>query len=271
MSRIIKNSQITSNPRLIKAAFLPDLESLNDKEAQTATSFSEIEQEKLSVEQLKDESEKIIKETEAMVVELLNKAKEEAKLIIAEAEEEADNIRARVYEEAQEIRKQAEKEGYEEGLKRAEEEMREHLAEAERQSCQMVEEARQLKLAILHSVEKDIVRLAMAIARKIIVAELKSNPESILEVVREAISFIDQPENVTLRVNPQDFEILNLLREKGDLNDIENEVSRLELKSDVRINPGGAVIESDKGIVDAQLETRILSIEEALEHEFTGE
>lgn len=274
MSRIIKNSQIVANPRLIEAAKLPDLESMNinkEKPEWEAAASPKTDQEKLNLEQLKGESEKIIRETEEMVVELLNRAREEARLIIADAQEEADNIRARLYEEAQEIRKEAYEEGYAEGLKKAWEEMEEKLAEARQKSEQIVEEARQLKLSILNSVEKDIVKLALAIAKKIVVAELKSNPESILEVVREAISFLDQPENVTLRVNPEDMELLTLLREKGDFNDIENEVANFEIKTDNRISPGGAIIESDKGIVDAQLETRIASIEEALGHEFTGE
>ncbi|SHG58366.1 flagellar assembly protein FliH [Thermosyntropha lipolytica DSM 11003] len=272
MSKIIKNSQIALNPRLIEAARLPVLKDLPQSQGESAVVINnEIDREKIDLDQLKGESEKIIKETEEMVVELLNKAREEARLILAEAEEEADHIRARVYEEAEEIREKAKKEGYEEGWQKARAEMERELKEAKEQSKQMIEEARRLKLAIINSAEKDIVRLAMAIARKIVVAELKANPESIREVVREAISFLDQPENVMLRVNPEDFKILNLLRERGDFNDIESEMPNLEIRVDNRLSPGGVVVESDRGTVDARLETRWASLEDALEHELTGE
>lgn len=268
MSKIIKNSRIVSNPRIIETINLPPLGLNNDNFIPVNETKNA---EKSEVELLRNESEKIIKETENMVIELLQKAREEARLIIAEAQEEADVIRSKVYEEAQEIRKQAEKEGYEEGLNKAEEEMQKARAEAELKCQEIIEEARRIKLEIMHSVEDDMVRLAVAIAKKIIVAELKTNRESILEVIREAISFLDQPENITLRVNPQDMKILNLLMEKGDFADIESEAINMELKPDSRISPGGVVVESDKGMVDAQIETRISSIEEALEHELAGE
>lgn len=269
MSKIIKNSKIVSNPRIIETIKLPPL-GLNNNES--FIPVNEVKKDENSeLEQLKNESEKIIKETENMVMELLEKAREEARLIIAEAQEEADIIRGKVYEEAHQIREQAEKAGYEEGLNKAWEEMQKARAEAEIERKEIIEEARRIKLEIMHSVEEDIVKLAMAIAKKVIVAELKTNRESILEVIREAISFLDQPENVTLRFNPQDMKIINLLMKKGDFADIESEALNMELKPDSRITPGGVIVESDKGMVDAQIETRISSIEEALEHEFAGE
>ncbi|MBO8159348.1 FliH/SctL family protein [Thermosyntropha sp.] len=271
MSRIIKNSKVNLTPRVINVIKVSPAEENDEFIPLNDNDINDISPEELQLEDLKNESEKIIKETEDMAMELLQKAREEAKLIIAEAQEEADTIRAQVYEEAQELRKKAEQEGYEEGIKRALEEMEEKIEKSREESEQIIEEASRLKLEIMRSVEQDIVSLALAVAKKVIMAEIKSNPAIILDVVREAISFLDQPGNITLRVNPEDMKVLNKLMEKGDFADIENEAGNVELKPDFRITQGGFIIESEKGVVDAQIETRLTSIEEAFNHEVSGE
>ena len=97
MSKIIKNSSLSSQPKLIE---FPYLEKLQEPVADD----SWVEKEKSKEDELKElkaESEKIIKETEQMVLELLEKAQFEAREIIINAQEEADVIRSQVYEGSQ--------------------------------------------------------------------------------------------------------------------------------------------------------------------------
>lgn len=262
MSRIIKNSSLSSEPKLIE---LPDIHEL--KETIMTDDLIEIEEKSKEDElkELKAESEKILKETEQMVLELLERAQSEAKEIIVHAQEEADVIRSQVYEEAKLIREEAKQTGYEEGLKKAHDEIEEDRQRALEQNGLILEEARKLKLKMLRSVEPDIVRLIMAISKKVIANELKTNTESIVNIVREAITHLDNPQNIKVYVNPSELDKLLDLISMEDLTDIGNQAITADIKGDNRITPGGCMIESDNGLVDARIETKIHNIEKGLQ------
>lgn len=263
MSKIIKNSSLSSQPKLIE---FPQFQRADEQLVVDDNSF---EREKrireAELKEIKAESEKILKETEQMVLELLEKAQSEAREIIVTAQEEADVIRSQVYEEAKLIREQARQDGYEEGLRTAHEEMEEDRRLALEQNQLIIEEARKMKLQILKSAEPDIIRLVMAISKKVIASELKTNPDIIVNVVREAINYLDNPQNIKVYVNPSELDKLLHLGNLDSLNDIGSQAINTEIRGDSRITPGGCVIESENGIVDARIETKIQNIEKGLQ------
>jgi flagellar biosynthesis/type III secretory pathway protein FliH len=265
LSKIIKNSDLVlSHPRIIQFLDILALEQdFPEAEEILIPALSELDQERIDIEALKKESQTILEETEQLVMGLLEKARNEANNIISEAQEEAQVIRAQVQEEAQQILEQAGNEGYSDGLKRAQAEIEADRQMAIEQSQSLIEEARKTKIAILDSVENDIVRLAMAIAKKVIVAELSSNPQAIVDIVRQAISFLDNPYNVRVYVNPADLQYLMDSIASEGLTDIGSTDLEIELKADRRISSGGCIVDSGMGSVDAQLESRIGKVEDS--------
>ena len=260
-----------SNPRIIERPFL-ELE--NEKvpnEAESpaepepaATPPSQLEVEKAEIEELKRESQNILAETERIVMELLEKARDEAKAIISSAQDEADVLRAQVFEEARALRENARNEGYQQGLKQAQMEIEAVRQLALEQSRAIVEEARQNKLETLRSTETDMIRLIIAIAKKVIATELTLNPQVITNVVREAISYLDNPENIKVYVNPDELQILLDTIKMEGLYEIGRPEMEVELKADRRVSPGGCIVDSDSGYVDAQLATRMEKVEQAV-------
>lgn len=221
------------------------------------------DQEKEQLQKLQSESQQILAETENMVLELLEKARQDAQTIIQDAQEEAGLVRVQVYEEAGTIREQAREEGYREGLKQAQDEIEADRQAALEQSQAILEEARQTKIKAINSMERDISRLVMAVSKKIIAGELTTNPQIILHVVREAISFLDKPENITVYVNPHDLEKVLTGIETHELEE-GNHITPMEARATDRIAAGGCIIESDIGQVDARLQTREANVERAL-------
>ena len=221
-------------------------------------------QEQENMEELVDESQKILKETEEIVVELLEKARVEARLIIQNAQEEADVIRNQVYEEAKTMRESAVREGYEAGLKQAQEEMEAERLAALQQKEEILEEARRSKLDILSRSELDMLHLVVAIAKKVIASELLLQPESIITVIRQAIEQLDHPDNLKVYVHPDDIQVVLDAIEFDELTEIGSQSVQTEVKADQRINRGGCVVESDCGSVDARLESRIAKVEDGL-------
>ena len=268
MSKVIKNEQaILTPPILIDSVELNQIENkmensvIHNKDDHNNT----LKIEKQEVEKIKQESQKILKETEQMVMELLQKARDEARDIITNAREEAEVIKMQAGEEAVAIRETAHKESYEEGLRQAQKEIEGDRQAAIQQSQALLEEARQSKLKVFRSYEADMVRLVMAMVKKVIAGELKTNPDIIINILQEAIDFLDRPENITVYVNPQELENILEVMEKGYLTDIGSNNINMDIKADERISRGGCLLESDAGSVDAQLETRIAAVNNAIQ------
>ena len=268
MSKVIKNEQaILTLPIVIDSVELNQIENEIENLAihNNDNHNNPLEMEKQQIEKIKQESQEILIETEQMVMELLQKARDEARDIITNAREEAQVIKMQADEEAHVARQKAHKEAYEEGLRQAQQEIEGDRQAAIQQSQALLEEARQLKLKVFRSYEADMVRLVMAMVKKVIAGELKTNPDIIINILQEAIDFLDRPDNITVYVNPQELENILEVMNKGYLTDIGSNNINMDIKADERISRGGCLLESDAGSVDAQLETRIASVNNAIQ------
>lgn len=214
---------------------------------------------------MRDEMANIVLETESMVKDLMEKAAQEARNILDDAREDAEVLRNQALKEAEEIKKLAQTEGYERGLRDAQKEIEADRQMALEQCRQILEEARRTKLNILESSTTDMARLAIAVAKRVINFEVNTNPQIIINVIREAINLLDQPGNIHVYVNPQEIEPALIGLAEEELSEIDKQDLSNALMPDARVGVGGCVIESDAGIVDAQLDTRIAKVEQALQ------
>jgi len=256
------------SPPIIIDLFDPELEEDTAKELifePDDNSLSLLKLEEQELERVKSESNSILAETEQMVMELLQKARNESQDIISNAREEAELIRLQADEEAAQIREKTEKEAYKEGLRRAHQEIEADRQMAMQQSHELLEEARKTKINMFNSCETDMVRLVIAVVKKIIAVELQTNPAIIVNVLQEAINYLDTPENITVYVNPRDVDNILEVMNNGNLTDIGTNSINIDLKGDERVGVGGCLLESDAGSVDAQLETRTTSVLNAIQ------
>lgn len=257
MSNIIKGLNLAiSEPMVINPRFKPLIESAPAVAAQ---------EEDIELTDIQGDVKSILEEAEGMVRELLDRAREEARNIVLDAREEAEVALAAAKLEAANIRAQAQKEGFEQGLRDAQKESEADRQAALEQCQEILEEARRTKIKIMESSTADTVRIAMAVAKKIIATEVLTNPNIITNVIREAIGFLDQASNIHVYVNPNEIEKVLADVADNQLNEIGQKELKNELVPDKRVAVGGCVVESDSGIVDARLETRIEKVEQALQ------
>lgn len=95
----------------------------------------------------------------------------------------------------------------------------------------------------------------IAIVRQLVRREVKSDPNLIVGVVREALSILPvNSRNVRLMVHPEDAE---LIREIYALGDTEVGWSLVE---DPVINRGGCKVVTDTSQIDATLDSRLASL-----------
>jgi type III secretion protein L len=108
--------------------------------------------------------------------------------------------------------------------------------------------------------EPDMVRLAMAVARKLLGGELEARPEAVACIVRDALAGIRQARRVTITVHSSQAAAL-----RTQLHTLELAAScEVQVTAREDLDPAGCLIDSDFGIIDARLETRLATLERAL-------
>ncbi len=170
----------------------------------------------------------------------------EVTALLEQALADAEAYRIETENECARLKEIAKEEGYEEGLV---------------QLNDQILKLDQEKKRILHEVNKLILPLAVKAAKKIVAAELELNPDAIVRIVLQALTPILQNHSITIYVNRIDKEILEtkkpILRERLE------QVKTLLIKERDDISPGGCIIETESGIINATIEKQWRAIEKA--------
>jgi flagellar assembly protein FliH len=103
--------------------------------------------------------------------------------------------------------------------------------------------------------EEDTVKLAIAIARRVLHRELATDPEAILGLVIAAFQKLNMRETRRLRLSPSDAGTLQQYRERLDL------PPGLEILADSSLPAGSAIFETSRGDLDASVNTQLAEIE----------
>ena len=168
-------------------------------------------------------------------------------------------IRARIaeVEEQHQIEKeQAYRSGFEDGRDMG---LREGTKEGQEAVATFSSAVERLKAEWEHlqgEVERALLTLSLSLARKIVGVELRLNEEVIVRTVQQAVAHLIDPEAFVVKVHPEDIEKIHKLR--PDWSDT------MILKGDPGIAPGGCVIETGGGGVDARLERQFRVLEETV-------
>ncbi|MBN1960807.1 MAG: flagellar assembly protein FliH [Deltaproteobacteria bacterium] len=179
-------------------------------------------------------------------------ARSEGQLIRERAEAEATEIREQAQQDAHELKEQARNEGYKEGCDKGAAELSQIVAESSRRLQQIEEQA----IAQLRD-------LALTIARKIIGCELELRPEVVVDIIKQALSDkARQRRELVLRVNPDDLAVVR--EHRAELLEVLSRAKEIAIREDPNVARYGVVIETDAGIIDAQLETQLAVFERVL-------
>jgi len=176
--------------------------------------------------------------------EEIREPQEEYSRLIREAEIEARKIKEEAY-------RKGFSEGKEEGLRMAQERA-ERLFKEIRTYMDRLED---LEEDLCRESEREVVELALAIARKIIIREITTDPLTIAHIARAALEKIPFSLQIKIRVNPADWEYITKKPfDTGKYKDI-------AFEPDNTINPGGCYIETEFGDIDARWEEQLQEIE----------
>jgi flagellar biosynthesis/type III secretory pathway protein FliH len=108
--------------------------------------------------------------------------------------------------------------------------------------------------------KEDISNLAVEIARKILAYKVNNGDYEIQEIIKQAIENSPVQEDITIRLNPDDYANIEQLMKTPDT-DFPKGVTFI---ADAKIKPANCSLETPKGIVESFIEEHLEKISEAL-------
>lgn len=179
--------------------------------------------------------------------DILRDAQEQAAQILAQAEEKFELIEQVAYDKAvQEARKNVEAE-----IAEKIRDIRENFTESMRDVARLREETSV-------RVEKDIVELALEIAKKIVGREVMFDREIALTLVKVSLKKIHSRALAQIHLNAEDLAFVQSRRDQIDFR------GSLEFIEDRSISPGGCLIHTETGDIDATIESQFEEVAHAL-------
>jgi type III secretion protein L len=174
-------------------------------------------------------------------------ASREARDIVALAQEKAKQLIEEAEREREIIRHKARQEGVEQGLV----EWNQVLARTNQRADELA-----------RNWEEKMLRLSVRVAEKIIGEQLRVHPDTVVDIVREVLQGARPGRHLTIQVNEADAQQVRLRTDR--LRETLSASSEIHIVASSTVPPGGCIVESELGIIDARLETQLRCLEEVL-------
>jgi type III secretion protein L len=162
--------------------------------------------------------------------------------------QDAEKYREEVAVECEALKEEAQKAGYEEGFRS----WFDHLAKLELEITRVRDE-----------MQKMMVPIAIKAAQKIVGKSLEINEDIIVDIVSASLKPVTTHKKITIYVNKKDLEILE--KNKQKLKQLFEVLETFTLRERGDLTPGSCVIETEGGIINAQIENQWRTLEKAFD------
>jgi flagellar assembly protein FliH len=176
----------------------------------------------------------------------------------------AENIALEKVREIQEpAYKQAYDLGLEEGRKNAFEEASKEIQDRVEKLDQMLTAMSKIKTDLLQQNEGQLIKAVYHLASIIARFEINGHDDRILGVLKQAVEHAQSDESVNVKLSKEDFDFLQTIK---DFTKREFEfLKKIKLSPMSEIQPGGCIVETNFGTIDATVEERIQNLWAAIE------
>lgn len=127
-----------------------------------------------------------------------------------------------------------------------------------RRLTETLEELTNLREQMIHQTERQMVQLALAIARRIVHREVSIDQDLLIAMARVALDRLGESAQVTVRLSPQDYETTSAVRSAQWTG------THVTVVPDARVGRGGCRVESEFGAMDAGVDAQIHEIARSL-------
>lgn len=127
-----------------------------------------------------------------------------------------------------------------------------------RQLTQTIEELAHLRKAMIRQTEEQMVRLALAMARRVVRREIALDKDFALAMARVALDRLGERTSTTIHLHPDDYAVAAGRKVEDWAG------AHVSVVSDPAVTRGGCVVDSDLGMVDGTIEAQFDEIARAV-------
>lgn len=168
--------------------------------------------------------------------------------LLDKVKEDASQYKKEVVEEIEILKEQAQQEGFEVGFNA----WVELIAKLEDEITK-----------VRGDMEKILTPVVLEAAKKIVNREIELSENTIVDIVTGTLKSVSQHKKITIYVNKKDLDALEANRTR--LKDVFENLEVLSIRPRADVAQGGCVIETEGGIINAQLENRWRILESAFQ------
>lgn len=225
------------------------------------------------IEKAKEEAEEIIKKAEQTAFDEVKKqtdqaqkirqeAQDEAKKLIDDAKREADEERRSLDEQRDELLEEARKEGVTSGREEGYESGKAEVDRLVELLHNIINTAISKRTEIIEESETQLVNLVLLIAKKVVKVISENQKNVVVNNVIQALRKMKTRGDVAIKVNLADVKLTSE-HIKDFMRMVEN-VRSVTVLEDSTVDPGGCIIETDFGQIDARISSQLHEIEERI-------
>jgi type III secretion protein L len=170
----------------------------------------------------------------------------EANEVLERVKQDAEKYKLEVAQECEKLKTHAEQEGFDAGYQKWANQIA--LLEAE-------------IVKVRQDLEKVLIPVALKAAKKIVGREIELSEDTIVDIVANSLKAVSQHKKITIYVNKKDLDPLEHSRSR--LKEIFESLEVLSLRERADIARGGCVIETEGGIINAQIDNQWSALERA--------
>jgi flagellar assembly protein FliH len=189
-----------------------------------------------------------------------------AEAYLKEVRTQAAQILAEAQAKAQAVREQAKRDGQRDAVAEAERALQSKVQQQLQSVVPAIQQAvanvERERAAWLRRWEDDAIRLAVAIAERVIRQEVSRQPEITLELVRDSLQLAAGMGALKICLNPRDYASLcdGVKKVVAEM----KQLAATEVVADASVSPGGCRVDSQFGSIDQQFESQLARIRDEL-------
>src|SRR5690242_9664892 len=166
--------------------------------------------------------------------------------------------RAEMQREAERRTQEARQAGFQDGLATAKAAAAAEIKTLSERLARTIADLAELRPRLRRQAEADLVKLALAIARRILHRELAVDPEAMRGLIQAALEKLQSQEICRVRIHPsQEAVVRSMLEGRPQANPV-------QLQPDPALDRGAVIFETTRGNLDASAETQLREIEQGL-------
>ena len=239
------------------------------REAEAFTEQWNVEKEEM-IQAAKDEAESIVQAAQQTAEEEKQQAADEAAAAKAAAQEEAETILADAHQKAEELetqtrstledeKKEALEQGREAGRLEGYADGKVEVQRLIERTQTVLERAQDKRGEILAETEQEVINLVLLMARKVVKVIADNQREVIISNVEQALKKVRDRGNIIIHVNLADLKMTT--EHTKEFIQMMEGVKSIQVAEDSSVDPGGCIIETDFGEIDARIASQLAELE----------